>query len=198
MKGRSHEDSREESGEGVVSTAIAVLILAFLGAGMYFAFSRVLDKSSEKIDQQVDCIGQSAPAGFLFVAMSEREGAGLISTVFGFAAFLGFLTLAVQVSARAVRTSTARRRSATTSPAAPPQPGRLVPTRSSPSRSNSSDGSADGGGPYRSRRHATGRGRSCSSRPGRPRSIAVWVRRPLGLDASRQDVGRACRAASVS
>ena len=57
-------EPRDQAGEGVVSTAIAVLILAFLGAGMYFAFSRVLDRSSEKIDQQVDCIGQSAPAGF--------------------------------------------------------------------------------------------------------------------------------------
>ena len=54
---------RDECGEGVVSTAIAVLILAFLGAAMYFTFSKVLDKSGEKIDQQVDCIGQSAPSG---------------------------------------------------------------------------------------------------------------------------------------
>ena len=53
-----------EAGEGVVSAAIAVLIMAFLGAAMYFTFSRVLDKSGEKIDQQVDCIGQSAPGGF--------------------------------------------------------------------------------------------------------------------------------------
>ena len=56
-------NKRDEGGEGVVSTAIAVLILAFLGAAMYFTFSKVLDKSGDKIDQQVDCIGQSAPAG---------------------------------------------------------------------------------------------------------------------------------------
>jgi hypothetical protein len=41
-----------------VSAAIAVLIMAFLGAAMYAGFASVLRSSEAKTQHQVDCIGQ--------------------------------------------------------------------------------------------------------------------------------------------
>lgn len=38
---------RDESGEGVISTAIAVLILAFVGAGMWLGFNAMMDSSCD-------------------------------------------------------------------------------------------------------------------------------------------------------
>ncbi len=38
---------RDEAGEGVISTAIAVLILAFVGAGMWLGFSAMMDSSCD-------------------------------------------------------------------------------------------------------------------------------------------------------
>ena len=57
------QERRGEGGEGVVSAAIAVLVMAFLGVAMYLAFAQILDRSSERVEDQVDCIGRSAPAG---------------------------------------------------------------------------------------------------------------------------------------
>lgn len=48
-----------ESGEGVISTAIAVLIMAFIGAAMWVVFNNVFQDASGKVEQQVDEIGQN-------------------------------------------------------------------------------------------------------------------------------------------
>jgi hypothetical protein len=51
---------RDERGEGVISTAIAVLIMAFLGVAMWVAFNATFSKASTNVDHQVNaCIGQT-------------------------------------------------------------------------------------------------------------------------------------------
>lgn len=52
---------RDERGEGVISTAIAVLVMAFLGVVMWVAFSSTFKEATNHVNQQVSCIGQSAP-----------------------------------------------------------------------------------------------------------------------------------------
>ena len=47
----------DDRGEGVISTAIAVLIVAFLGVAAYFVFRGVLDSSGSKASTTVDQIG---------------------------------------------------------------------------------------------------------------------------------------------
>jgi len=47
----------DDRGEGVISTAIAVLIVAFLGAAMYVIFTQILTSSGSKASQQVNDIG---------------------------------------------------------------------------------------------------------------------------------------------
>ena len=47
----------DEAGEGVISTAIAVLIMAFLGVALWAVFSGVLTQAETKIEQQVNEIG---------------------------------------------------------------------------------------------------------------------------------------------
>ena len=60
-----HDQSRirrrfDERGEGIISTAIAVLIMAFLGVAMWAAFSTTFTKASQKVDHKVaDCVGSS-------------------------------------------------------------------------------------------------------------------------------------------
>ncbi|HEX4820567.1 MAG TPA: hypothetical protein VFV00_10195 [Acidimicrobiales bacterium] len=54
LRSRFWEDDR---GEGVISTAIAVLIVAFLGAAMYVIFTQILTSSGSKASQQVNDIG---------------------------------------------------------------------------------------------------------------------------------------------
>lgn len=48
---------RDEAGEGVISTAIAVLILAFVGAGMWLGFSAMMsstcDATAGTLDQSI-------------------------------------------------------------------------------------------------------------------------------------------------
>lgn len=46
-----------ERGEGVISTGIAVLIMALIGAAMWVAFNGVFTTASEQIDDNVNCIG---------------------------------------------------------------------------------------------------------------------------------------------
>jgi TRAP-type C4-dicarboxylate transport system permease small subunit len=46
-----------ERGEGVISTAIAVLIIAFLGVAMWFAFDLLMNEATETISNQVQEIG---------------------------------------------------------------------------------------------------------------------------------------------
>ncbi len=53
--------SRDDRGEGVISAAIAVLVMAFLGVGMWVAFNATFQHASSRVNQQVNCIGQSAP-----------------------------------------------------------------------------------------------------------------------------------------
>lgn len=51
----------DQRGEGVVSAAIAVLVMAFLGAAMYVGFKQTLGAAQDKTDAQVACIGASGP-----------------------------------------------------------------------------------------------------------------------------------------
>ncbi len=44
-----------EHGEGVISTGIAVLIMALLGAAMWVAFSGVFSNASDGIRDNVEC-----------------------------------------------------------------------------------------------------------------------------------------------
>jgi hypothetical protein len=50
---------RDERGEGVISAAIAVLIMAFLGVGMWFAFNTTFHDAAKTVDTQVSCIGNT-------------------------------------------------------------------------------------------------------------------------------------------
>jgi type IV secretory pathway VirB6-like protein len=51
----------DERGEGVISAAIAVLVMAFLGVAMWVAFNATFQHAATHVNQQVNCIGQSAP-----------------------------------------------------------------------------------------------------------------------------------------
>lgn len=46
-----------ERGEGVISAAIAVLVMAFLGVAMWFAFDLIFDETQETVSEQVRQIG---------------------------------------------------------------------------------------------------------------------------------------------
>jgi hypothetical protein len=48
---------RDERGEGVISLAIGVLIMAFLGAGMWVAFKTTMTDTQTQVDTQVQNIG---------------------------------------------------------------------------------------------------------------------------------------------
>lgn len=48
---------RDERGEGVISAAIAVLIMAFLGAAMWIIFRQILDDSGSRTDSTINKIG---------------------------------------------------------------------------------------------------------------------------------------------
>jgi hypothetical protein len=54
---RVRERFGDDRGEGVISTAIAVLIVAFLGAAMYVIFTQILTSSGSKASTTVDNIG---------------------------------------------------------------------------------------------------------------------------------------------
>lgn len=47
----------EEAGEGVISTAIAVLIMAIIGGLMWIAFQGVFTSADERITSEVESIG---------------------------------------------------------------------------------------------------------------------------------------------
>lgn len=49
---------RGERGEGVISTAIAVLIVAFLGVAMWAGFHTIFRDATETTTEQVRLIGQ--------------------------------------------------------------------------------------------------------------------------------------------
>jgi hypothetical protein len=46
-----------DRGEGVISSAIAVLIVAFIGAAMWLAFDRIWTDAEGNIETQVGSIG---------------------------------------------------------------------------------------------------------------------------------------------
>jgi uncharacterized protein HemX len=48
---------RSERGEGVISTAIAVLIIAFLGVGMWVGFKSIFQDAADNTRSQVEQIG---------------------------------------------------------------------------------------------------------------------------------------------
>ena len=57
---------RDEAGEGVISTAIAVLILAFVGAAMWVGFNAMMgstcDAAANQLDQSIGAGGGSSIA----------------------------------------------------------------------------------------------------------------------------------------
>lgn len=48
----------DERGEGVISAAIAVLVMAFLGAAMWLAFKGMFSNTTDNTRNQVDLIGR--------------------------------------------------------------------------------------------------------------------------------------------
>lgn len=52
--GRRHASER---GEGVISAAIAVLVMAFLGVAMWGAFNLIFDDAQDRVHEQVREIG---------------------------------------------------------------------------------------------------------------------------------------------
>ncbi len=51
--------AKDERGEGVISTAIAVLIMAALGAVMWVGFQAIWGNASSKTTNQINQIGSS-------------------------------------------------------------------------------------------------------------------------------------------
>jgi 4-hydroxybenzoate polyprenyltransferase len=54
---RNEYRRRNERGEGVISLAIGVLIMAFLGAGMWLAFNATMSDAQDTVDDQIGQIG---------------------------------------------------------------------------------------------------------------------------------------------
>lgn len=48
---------RGDRGEGVISAAIAVLIVAFIGAAMWVAFNTIWENAESDITEQIESIG---------------------------------------------------------------------------------------------------------------------------------------------
>lgn len=48
---------RSESGEGVISAAIAVLVMAFIGVAMWLAFSGTFQSVADTTDELISDIG---------------------------------------------------------------------------------------------------------------------------------------------
>lgn len=53
-----HPSRRDDRGEGVISAAIAVLIMAFLGVVVWVGFRATVDNTQEKVDKTVEEIGR--------------------------------------------------------------------------------------------------------------------------------------------
>jgi hypothetical protein len=53
----AHDLRHDDRGEGVISTAIAVLIVAFLGAAMWVAFNAIWQDSEDNIRTNIEQIG---------------------------------------------------------------------------------------------------------------------------------------------
>lgn len=48
---------RSQRGEGVISAAIAVLVMAFIGVAMWAAFSSSFDRAADAVDERIEQIG---------------------------------------------------------------------------------------------------------------------------------------------
>jgi hypothetical protein len=57
MRREIRTSHRDERGEGVISAAIAVLIMAFLGAAMWVGFNAIWDDAEDNTRTQVQQIG---------------------------------------------------------------------------------------------------------------------------------------------
>jgi hypothetical protein len=57
MGGTRGTRRRDDRAEGVISTAIAVLIIAFLGVAMWVGFKAIFDGASQTTQNQVQQIG---------------------------------------------------------------------------------------------------------------------------------------------
>lgn len=55
------ERLRDDRGEGVISTAIAVLIVAFVGVAAFAVFRGVMNNAGTRANEQVNQIGAVAP-----------------------------------------------------------------------------------------------------------------------------------------
>lgn len=53
-----HRLATDDRGEGVISAAIVVLIMAFLGAAMWVAFRAIFQDTTSNTSTQVSSIGQ--------------------------------------------------------------------------------------------------------------------------------------------
>ncbi len=51
--------ANDEAGEGVISTAIAVLIMAALGAVMWIGFNAIWENASTQTTDQINTIGDA-------------------------------------------------------------------------------------------------------------------------------------------
>jgi hypothetical protein len=54
---------RGDRGEGVISTAIAVLIMALLGAAMWVTFDSIWSDTAQNTEEQVEIIGSDGAPG---------------------------------------------------------------------------------------------------------------------------------------
>jgi hypothetical protein len=54
---------RGDRGEGVISTAIAVLIMALLGAAMWLTFDSIWSDTAQNTENQVQIIGSDGSGG---------------------------------------------------------------------------------------------------------------------------------------
>jgi hypothetical protein len=57
LRARLEDRLGDEAGEGVISTAIAVLIMALIGAAMWVAFRGVFDSATQRTIDNVNQIG---------------------------------------------------------------------------------------------------------------------------------------------
>jgi uncharacterized protein HemX len=55
---RSARRTRNQAGEGVISTAIAVLVVAFIGIGLWQGFDLLVNSASQRTRAQVEQIGR--------------------------------------------------------------------------------------------------------------------------------------------